>query len=272
MGRPLWLVKIIKKAFPTRLWLAGVTKAPGIGRLVDYSLFWDDDIIYLPKDNVIQINEPINRPADTVLPSAVVEHFIREANHHWIMDFCLCREADHCHDYPRELGCLFLGEAVLKINPRLGRLVSEDEALDHLSRCRAAGLVHMIGRNKLDAIWLGATPGQKLLTICNCCPCCCLWKVLPRLDNMISRKVTRMPGVTVSVNVKCQGCEICTQDLCFVEAISMDGEKAVIDIERCRGCGRCVETCPFNAIDLQISGIDYFDRSVKRISALVDLD
>lgn len=197
------MVEIIKRAFPTRLWLATLTRAPGIGRLVDYSLFWDDDIIYLPQDNVIQVNEPIDRQGDTVLPSAVVEHFIPEANQRWIMNFCLCREAVHCADYPRELGCIFLGEAVLKINPELGRLVSEDEALAHLARCREAGLVHMIGRKKLDRIWLGATPGQKLMTICNCCPCCCLWKALPRLDNMISQKVTRMPGVTVAVNNNC---------------------------------------------------------------------
>jgi Fe-S-cluster-containing hydrogenase component 2 len=271
MGRPLWLVELIKRAFPTRMWLANLTQMPGIGHLVDYSLFWEDDIIYLPKDNVIQVNEPIDGVIDTVLPSAVVEHFIREARHHWLMNYCLCREADSCQDYPRELGCLFLGEAVLKINPKLGRLVSQEEALDHLARCREAGLVHMIGRNKLDRIWLGATPGQKLMTICNCCPCCCLWKALPRLDPMISHKVTRMPGVTVAVNEACQGCEICTQEVCFVEAISMVDDKAVIDSFRCRGCGRCVEACLFEAIELTISEVDFFARAVDRLSEKVDL-
>jgi Pyruvate/2-oxoacid:ferredoxin oxidoreductase delta subunit len=270
MGRPLWLVKIIKKAFPTRLWLAGVTKVPGIGRLVDYGLFWDDDIIYLPKDNVIQINEPINRPADTVLPSAVVEHFIREANHHWIMDFCLCREADHCHDYPRELGCLFLGEAVLKINPRLGRLVSEDEALDHLSRCRAAGLVHMIGRNKLDSVWLNVKPSEKLMTICNCCPCCCLWTMLPDIAPRIGTKINRMPGVSVSVSDRCTGCGTCTDGGCFVNAIHMADDHAVIS-EDCRGCGRCADECPHSAIEVHIADLDFVGNSIEKLTTLVDV-
>ena len=200
MSRPIWFVNLIKKSFPTRFALARFTRAPLIGRLIDHAFFDGDDIIYLPRDNLIQdnllqVNEPIERPADIALPSAVVAHFIEQAEYHWIMDFCLCRESDHCHDYPRELGCIFLGEAVLKINPKLGRLATRQEALNHLRRCQEAGLVHMIGRNKLDTIWLGATPGKQLLPICNCCPCCCLWKIIPDLNPIISSKVTKMPGI-----------------------------------------------------------------------------
>jgi hypothetical protein len=90
------------------------------------------------------------------------------------MNTCLCRDAKQCKDYPIDLGCLFLGEAALGINPRLGRGVTKREALEHIRRCREAGLVHLIGRNKLDTVWLGVGPGDKLLTICHCCPCCCL--------------------------------------------------------------------------------------------------
>ncbi len=271
MARPIWLVNLIKRTFPSRLWLSELTKIPGIGHAVDFALFHGDDIIYLPKDNLIQIGEAIDQPEDTVLPSAVVEHFIETANHHWIMNFCICRSADHCTDFPQDLGCIFLGEATKKIDPRLGRSVSKDEALDHLQRCRQAGLVHMVGRNKLDTIWLGATPGRKLLTICNCCPCCCLWKALPRLDPMISRKVTRMPGVSVTVNEACRGCKLCTRGICFVDAIHMNGETAVIDQARCRGCGRCVELCPLDAIDLTLVEPAFMQATIDRLSPLVDL-
>jgi len=162
-----------------------LTRVPGFRGLIDKMLFDGDHLIYLPKDNVVNMNVEIEPPESMVLPSQVVEHFIQKARYHWIMNFCICRESTKCQDYPRDLGCLFLGEAVLNINPAFGRRVSKEEALEHVRRCREAGLVHLIGRNKLDTVWLGTGPGEKLLTICNCCPCCCLWLVLPTLHESI---------------------------------------------------------------------------------------
>jgi hypothetical protein len=77
------------------------------------------------------------------------------------MNSCICREAERCEDYPIDLGCLFLGEAALGINPQLGRRVTKEKALQHVRRCREAGLVHLIGRNKLDTMWLGVGPGDR---------------------------------------------------------------------------------------------------------------
>jgi ferredoxin len=274
VGRPVWFVNLIKKTFPGRFRIAQLTHVPLIGRLIERGLFAGDDIIYLPRDavarQVIPVNQPIARPADVVLPSRVVEHFIERASYHWIMNFCICRDASHCQDYPTDLGCLFLGEAVLGINPRLGRRVSRDEALEHARRCREAGLVHLVGRNKLDTVWLGATPGHRLLTICNCCPCCCLWKVIPRLDPSLSARISRMPGVTVTVTARCAGCGTCTRGVCFVDAIRLDGQHAVIG-DACRGCGRCVEVCPQQAIELTIDDAQFVERTIERLARLVDV-
>jgi ferredoxin len=204
-----------------------------------------------------------------VLPSQVAEHYIHDANFHWLMDSCICRDASGCEDYPVELGCLFLGQAASGINPKLGHRVTKDQALAHMRRCREAGLVHMVGRNKLDQIWLGVGPGERLLTICNCCPCCCLWRVLPSISSRIGDKVTRMPGVSVTVNDRCTGCGTCTGGVCFTDAIQLDGAQAVIG-DRCRGCSRCVEICPSNAIEISIEAASV-ERAIGRISPLVDL-
>ncbi len=274
MARPLWFVELIKKTFPNRKLIAKLTKAPLIGRIIEKLLFEDDNIIYLPKDEsfkrVISIGKSVERPTENPLPSSIVEAFIEKANHHWIMNYCICRESSECNDYPRELGCLFLGEAVHNINPHLGRLVSKEEALEHVRKCREAGLVHLIGRNKLDAAWLDATPGNKLLSICNCCPCCCLWKVLPDISPDIGRKVTKMPGLEVRVTDQCVGCGTCQENVCFVDAIRLVDGKAVINSE-CRGCGRCVEVCPEQAIEIIIHSDRYFEDSVERISKAVDV-
>ena len=70
------------------------------------------------------------------------------------------------------------------------------------ARCRDAGLVHMVGRTKADSIWLGAGPGSKLLTICHCCPCCCVMRVLPDLAPAISARITAaLASRTTAVSV-----------------------------------------------------------------------
>lgn len=270
MSRPLWFVELLKKAFPGRFVIAKATKMPILGGILDRWLFENDDLFYLPKHQAIHINKQIHIPDEVVMPYQVVEHFIQLANIHWIMDTCICRQATQCEDYPIEFGCLFLGEAALGINPRLGRRVAMDEALEHVHRCREAGLIHLIGRNKMDTVWLGVSPGTKLLTICNCCPCCCLWKALPHIDPKISAKITSMPGVTVKVSDRCVGCGTCNNDICFVSAIHMSDGHSVIN-EACRGCGHCVTICPEGAIEIIIETDQFVEKSIDRISSLVDV-
>lgn len=276
MAKPVWFVNLLKKAFPKRKLLARLTKAPLLGRLVDKMLFEGDDVMYLPMDSVaqktIQIGKKLDRPEETALPSEIVHHFIEKANYHWIMNFCICRDAAKCEDYPIDYGCLFMGEAAEGINPKLGRRVSKEEAHEHVKSCREAGLVHMIGRNKLDTSWLGVSPGDKLLTVCNCCPCCCLWKMLPYIKPEIGRKIAKMPGVNVRVTDACVGCGTCIdEDICFVEAITMVDGKAIIS-DACRGCGRCVEVCPNDAIELTLDNNMFIEDSIDRVSSLVDVE
>ena len=274
MARSLRFVWLLKKTFPGRRLIAKMTKAPLLGGAIDKMLFDGDDIIYLPKDSVaqktIQIGKSLETPEATALPSQIIHHFIDKANFHWIMNFCICRDASKCKDYPIEYGCLFLGEAAKGINPKLGHEVTKEEAHEYLNKCRDAGLVHLIGRNKLDATWLGVSPGDKLLTVCNCCPCCCLWKILPDLKSEIGRKVTKMPGVDVRVTDACDGCGTCTKGVCFVNNIALVNGRAVIG-DQCRGCGRCVEVCPELAIEMTIENMDFVQSSVDRVDSVVDV-
>jgi ferredoxin len=270
VGRPIWFVELIKKTFPNRFAVARLTRWPVIGRVMDRWLSEGDDLIYLPSNAVIQIGESLDPPDSMALPSQVVDYFIEKAQHHWIMNRCICRDAEQCENYPIDLGCLFLGDAVLRINPKLGRLVTKEEALQHARRCREAGLVHLVGRNKLDTVWLGTGPGDRLLTICNCCPCCCLWRVLPQVAPDFGDKVRRMPGVVVRVTERCTGCGICTQNVCFVDAIHLvDGRAEHSDA--CRGCGRCASICPEEAIEVVVEDEGYVQEVIERISSLVDV-
>lgn len=270
MARPLWFVELVKLPFPYHHLLGKLTRLPVLGRVVDHMLFDGDDTLYLPADRLIQVGESIELPGEMVLPSQIVEHFIEQADRHWIMNECLCRDASKCEKYPIDHGCLFLGDATMGINPRLGRLVTKEEALAHAQRGREAGLMHMVGRNKLDTLWLGVGPGERLMTICNCCPCCCVWRVLPHVTPRIGDKVTGMPGVSVRVSDKCQGRGACIQGICFVDAIHLDGDRAVIS-DACRGCGLCVDVCPEGAIELTIEDDGFVKESIDRLSAAVNV-
>ncbi|MCK5014890.1 MAG: 4Fe-4S binding protein [Candidatus Omnitrophica bacterium] len=53
-----------------------------------------------------------------------------------------------------------------------------------------------------------------------------------------------MPFVKVE---NCEGRGICVSE-CPVEAISMEGQHAVIDRKKCIKCGACLSVCPCEAI------------------------
>ena len=216
------------------------------------------------------INKSIADEVSVAAPSVVVEHFVREASHIFLMDECICRDAANCQNYDHNIGCVFLGEGVLDINPKLGHLVDRETALAHLARAREAGLVHLIGRDKIDAIWMGVVPSTKLMTICNCCPCCCLFKFLPNLAPKLQKKVEKMPGVEVFVTEDCNGCGQCTQDVCFIDAIHLENGKAVIR-EDCRGCGNCAEACPIDAIRVVYDPENTIHQTIARLSSVVDV-
>jgi len=268
MASPYAIRTLINKTFGLRFLLSRLSHLPFFGRALDHLLFEDDDLMLLPRDRVIPVGKTLARPEDMVLPSMVLERIIRRAKFHWIMDFCICRESAGCSSYPHDLGCLFMGEAAMDIHPRFGRPVSCEAALEHVHRCREAGLVHLVGRNKLDAAWLNVGPSNRLFTVCNCCPCCCLWRILPVVTPLIGDKLTRMPGVRVMVGTDCTGCGRCTRDVCFIDAIQLEQGRAVID-DQCRGCGRCVEACPQGNIRLEIVEERAFASAFERLSRVL---
>jgi hypothetical protein len=111
MPRSAWLVALIKSTFSGRFAFARFTRLPVVGGIVDRLFFRDDRMVYVPMDRVVQVNMKLEEPQNTLLPSSVVEHFVKSAEHRWIMSECICRSSNRCRDYPVGLGCLFLGEA-----------------------------------------------------------------------------------------------------------------------------------------------------------------
>lgn len=272
--------KVIRGGFKHRFLMARMTRIPALGKAMEYVFFDKDEMIYLPKDNVVRssmtrtinIDKEVGR-TDMVMPSEVIDRFLRRSRYIFIMDRCMCRSSNQCEHYPHELGCIFLGAGTVRIPPKLGHMATAEEAIEHMRKAREKGLVHLIGRNKIDSVWLNTGPKEDLLSICNCCECCCLWKMMPQLSGSIASGVSRMPGVTVTVTDACNACGRCLkEDICFVRALSLSNGRASIDQGMCKGCGRCVEFCPSHAIRLDIEISDYVERSIQAIEPLVDVE
>ena len=277
-------VRVIKLTFNTRFTLAKVCrKVPLIAKIVDKLLFEDDNIQVLPRDSSIKsnnetireeitINADVEVPENTILPSNILKEMIMKSKYHVIMDSCICRVSNDCKDYPQNLGCLFLGKGSRRISPKLGKVVSSYEAIEHVDRCQEAGLVHIIGRNKIDSVWLNTGPKEELLSICACCPCCCLWKMTPDLPEDIGGNFTKMEGVELKIDkTLCTGCGECMKDICFVEAIIVENGKIEIDMVKCRCCGRCAEICSNGALTIQIEK-NAAKHSIKRVESLIDVE
>lgn len=58
------------------------------------------------------------------------------------------------------------------------------------------------------------------------------------------------PFIAVVDEEKCAGCGTCLER-CQMEALELPGGTVTIDLARCIGCGLCVTTCPSEALTLQ---------------------
>ena len=275
--------RLVKYLFNARFFLFGLTRRSKIlKKLFDRLFFEGNEIFILPNRNSlaktndtidinIEINQSFKKDESEFVPSEIIKKVIKEAKDIVIMHECFCRSSSDCQKFPHDFGCIFLGSASKRISSKYARTATVEEALEHVDLADSMGLSHLIGRNKLDSLFLNAGPKEDLLTICHCCPCCCLWKFIPDLDDDISAKVMKLEGVEVhTVNDNCRNCKRCLDDdVCLGDAISLEDGKIVINQEKCLGCGYCVQVCDFDAIELTYNQKSV-DSVLSRIGELVD--
>ena len=255
-------IVIVKRTFHLRFAIAQLTRKSKIMKIIIDSLFFkDDEIRVIPNNKKININQKIESEGAEFLPTDVIKEVIRKCDDIVIMNSCVCRTSNKCEDYPHDIGCIFLGPTSRKIPRALCHEATAEEAIEQIDLADKAGLSHLIGRNKIDSFWMNAKPSKGLMTICHCCPCCCLWKVYPNVEDSIQERINRLEGVEVKVDIdKCNGCEKCIKQECYSHALSIKEGKVHIDQKHCLGCGLCANICNKGAIS-----ISYNDKSIESV-------
>ncbi len=195
---------------------------------------------------MVPVHQPLTQPQSSPLPRVLLEELIRHSAARCIMHQCLCRSGWDCQTYPQTLGCLFLGPGAAHIPPALGRQVSVEEALAHVDRAIALGLLPLLAHQAFDALVLGV-PYRQMVALCFCCTCCCaVFQSLRLGPPRFWDAVTRLPGLHLTVSEACSGCGLCARH-CPVHAITLVARRAVIS-DTCKGCGQCLAHCPRGAI------------------------
>jgi len=219
-------------------------RLPFIGKKVA-QILWNEknlEATYIPVDENIEI------PSSNALPMEFIEELARIACERFILSYCLCRASRKCKNYPKEIGCVFLGEAAGEIDKRYGRRASIEEVLEHARAATSIGLIPCVIHGKFDASLFGIDY-RKMLAICFCDDCCCTLRTDMRKGPLEYRdRIQRFEGLKLEAGENCDACGKCAE-ACFLDAISI-GEKGPSFAEWCKGCGRCVSVCPHQNIKL----------------------
>jgi electron transport complex protein RnfB len=178
---------------------------------------------------------------------------------------CICRkkkaiQGSSCKITQRRETCLALGGiAQSALEMGMGRKISRDET------------IAIIDQNQKEGLVLQPSNTQTPEFICSCCGCCCgMLGIQKSLSSPLNFWASNFQAhIDKAV---CNGCGIC-EKRCQADAIilpSLPKKKpakakiktkasaktnakirtALVDKNRCLGCGLCVPTCPVNAVTL----------------------
>ncbi len=187
-------------------------------------------------------------PPEQVIPYKEARSIILQNPDSISVGDCACRALGENSCLPRDAldVCLFVGDPhasfIDEFNPKF-RKISQEEAVGVLEASHEKGFVH--------CAYFKKDLGRRFVAICNCCSCCCqgmkAWNLFGGAIPILAPS-----GYVAEILEGCDRCGDCVAS-CHFNAIGIDeeSERAVVDSEKCMGCGVCSDVCPSDWIALR---------------------
>jgi Pyruvate/2-oxoacid:ferredoxin oxidoreductase delta subunit len=247
--------KIYLKVFKGIVKGSKLMKYPVVGKLYKTLMMFGDETKHTSA-TVYNLNVDVSNDAkSSVIPMDLVKDAIKQAGYIASMKTCLCRDAQDCKDYPKDICCLFLSKSGKRVvSHDIAYEISKEDALERVDQAAKLGLIcQSLWVEVEQLIWGFANDEMEhFVEICFCCPCCCVAFNLSRHASREIKERFRPTGWTAVVNKDaCTGCgACCPQGLCPQDAISLTNGKAGVVQEYCVGCGICKSRCTCDAIKI----------------------
>ena len=144
-------------------------------------------------------------------------------------------------EFPVEDSCFQLGFfGSYFIRRAEGRELSVEEAKGLVDKFAKLGLVFTTENHK----------DFNHQVLCCCCECCCAFlRGVTRFEDKNQNCLARSNYVSEVDRELCKGCGLCIER-CPFDAIALREEKAEVNKNKCYGCGTCAITCPTGAMRL----------------------
>ena len=192
---------------------------------------------------IITLNKEISlTDLEQIIPYPTARNLVLHGPPDILLSECPCRSFRENPCQPTQV-CMIIGQPFvdfkLEHSPKSSRLVSREEALTLLEEEHRRGHIH--------SAWFRDVTLDRFIAICNCCKCCC-----GGIEGMVkygSRTMASSGYVSQLNEDLCTTCEICVE-ACAFGAISINGDKAMVDWTKCLGCGVCTTQCPNDALSL----------------------
>ena len=206
--------------------------------------------------HVLPLNvELTDRHSTVIVPYDLMVAEIKDADCIAIMNYCICRKALHCKDYPQDFGCIFTGIAAQHVlDMGIAHKATVAEAIAHVDKAAELGLMGAADFIEGEQfVWdLKNSEMNDCRMLCFCCECCCVaMNSLKNSTRDINSHFSPVGWTAVVDQNKCVGCRACAKR-CPRKCISFnESGKRVTDNTACLGCGFCKKACKFNAISIK---------------------
>ncbi len=211
--------KPILKVFKAIVAGSKYMESPIFGPIYKAAMMFTPDAKRYSAGTVYNLNVDVSDKGESVVvPMDLVKDLLKKAKYIASTNACICRDANNCKDYPKDVCCLFMSNSGRTIvDHEVGYEISLEDALARVDKAAELGLVGQALFVEVEQFIWGFSNAtmENFIEMCFCCPCCCV-------AFNLSRNASRM--------VK--------------QRFHPSGWQSIIEAETCNGCGECVKPCP----------------------------